>query len=255
MKKVGFKIVFILIGLICIAYYVLVNSLTGRTTFSSFYLIIGIALILYSLFIDKLLKIKFFSRLYKPFKIFVIICISTFILVEGAIVLYPKKSLEPCDYIVVLGAGIRGTSLTTTLKDRLDKTIEYVNKTGYDGDIIVSGGKGPGEDMTEAEAMNRYLVENGIHKNKVILEDKATSTYENLNFSKKIIEELSGKGIEDLDILVVTTDFHAMRSNMLAKKNGYKDVNLYTSDSQWYLVPSTYAREFFALGKSIVFDR
>ncbi|MDU5414489.1 MAG: YdcF family protein, partial [Clostridium perfringens] len=168
---------------------------------------------------------------------------------------YPKKSLKPCDYIVVLGAGIRGENLTATLRDRLDKTIEYLEKTGFNGEIVVSGGQGPGESITEAYAMEKYLVENGVPKDKIVLENKATSTYENLNYSKKIIENLSGKPIKDLDILVVTTDFHAMRSNLLAKRNGYNNIDLYTSKTQWYLVPSMYAREFFAFCKSYFLDK
>ena len=253
MKSLVIKFISIFIGIICIAYYVLVNALSGKTTFSSFYLILGVVIILYTLFINKLLKLQWFKKVYKPMKILALICISIFIIVEGAIILYPKKSLKPCDYIVVLGAGIRGENLTATL--RLDKTIEYLEKTGFNGEIVVSGGQGPGESITEAYAMEKYLVENGVPKDKIVLENKATSTYENLNYSKKIIEDLSGKSIKDLDILIVTTDFHAMRSNLLAKRNGYDKTDLYTSKTQWYLVPSMYAREFFAFGKSYLLDK
>ncbi|EGT3616754.1 YdcF family protein [Clostridium perfringens] len=255
MKKSVVKFILILIGVIFITYYFLVNALTGKTTFSSFYLIVGITIIAYSTFKDKLLKLNWFERVYKPFKILLIICISIFIIIEGAIIFYPKKSLNTCDYIIVLGAGLRGESLTATLKDRLDKTIEYLDKTDYDGEIIVSGGQGPGEDITEAEAMTKYLTEKGVPRNRIILENKATSTYENLKYSKEIIENLSGMPINNLNVLLITTDFHAMRSELLAKRNGYEDVELYTSSSQWYLVPSMYAREFFAVCKSLVFDK
>ena len=214
--------------------------------------ILGVVIILYTLFINKLLKLQWFKTVYKPIKILALICISIFIIVEGAIIFYPKKSLKPCDYIVVLGAGIRGENLTATLRDRLDNTIEYLEKTGFNGEIVVSGGQGPGESITEAYAMEKYLVENGVPKDKIVLENKA---YENLNYSKKIIENLSGKPIKDLDILVVTTDFHAMRSNLLAKRNGYNKAYLYTSKTQWYLVPSMYAREFFAFCKSYFLDK
>lgn len=255
MKNLVIKFISIFIGMILIAYYILVNILSGKTTFSFFYLILGVGIILYTLSINKLLKLQWFKKVHKPINFLTLICISIFIIIESAIIFYPKKSLKPCDYIVVLGAGIRGENLTATLKDRLDKTIEYLEKTGYTGDIIVSGGQGLGESITEACAMEKYLVENGIPKDKIVLENKATSTYENLKYSKEIIENLSGKPIKDLDILVVTTDFHAMRSNLLAKRNGYDDVYLYTNKTQWYLVPSMYAREFFAFGKSYLFDK
>lgn len=255
MKNLVCKFISILIAIIFILYYFLVNSLSGKTTFSFFYLALGIFIIIYVLSIDRLKNLSWFKKIYKPIKVIVLIGVSIFVLVEGAIILYPKSSLKTCDYIVVLGAGIRGENLTATLKDRLDKTIEYLDKTECKGNVIVSGGQGPGESITEAEAMTKYLVGNGVPKDKIILEDKATSTYENLKYSKKIIEDSSGKSIDDLNILIVTTDFHAMRSKLLAKRNGYGDVNLYTSETKWYLAPSMYAREFFAFCKSLVIDK
>ena len=94
-----------------------------------------------------------------------------------------------------------------------------MDKAAKEVGVDFIGGQGPGESITEAYAMEKYLVENGVPKDKIVLENKATSTYENLNYSKKIIENLSGKPIKDLDILVVTTDFHAMRCNLFIKSS------------------------------------
>ena len=244
-----------IIGIISITYFILVNLTFGYTTFSVFYLFIGLIMVGYSLFYKKLHAINVFDKFFKWFKIVLIIGMAIFLVTQACIVMYSKNSIVKSDYIVVLGAGVRGETITTTLRDRLNATLDYVEKINYDGDIIVSGGMGPGETITEAEAMRRYLVENGISNDKIFLEDKSTNTYENFKYSKDVIERISNKNVDESSIMFITTDFHALRSNMIAKRNGYEDVNSYTSKTKWYLVPSMYAREFFALGKSIVFDR
>ena len=249
------NIIIFILGIICIVYFLFVNMVFGYTTFSSFYLIIGIIMILYGSFITKLLEIEAFKRIFRPLKLLLLCGMLVFIITELCIIFYPKNSKRDCNYIVVLGAGIRGENLTTTLRDRLNATLDYINNTKYDGKIIVSGGQGFGESITEAEAMRRYLVEKGINKNRIILEDKATNTFQNFKYSKAIIESLNKGSIKDSNIKIVTTDFHALRSNLIGKRNGYENISFYTSNTKWYIAPSMYVREFFALFKSIIFDR
>ncbi len=88
--------------------------------------------------------------------------------------------------------------------------------------MVVSGGKGSGEKITEAKAMKDYLIKNGIDKNRIIEEDKSTNTYENFKYSKLKIEERSQRKLSDLKVKIVTTDFHVLRSKILAYRNGYK---------------------------------
>ncbi|WP_347452292.1 YdcF family protein [Clostridium sp. Ade.TY] len=187
-------------------------------------------------------------------KIVFFIGMAVFILIEGAIIMYPKKNIDNSDYVVILGAGLRGDSITATLRDRLNATIDYVNKSNFDGKIVVSGGQGPGESITEAEAMKKYLISNGI-KNDIIMEDKATNTFENFKFSKEKIKNITGNSIDNYKVKVITTDFHVLRSSILAKRNNYDNVTFYSSNTKWYLVPTLYAREFFAFFKSLIFDR
>ncbi|NRT75856.1 uncharacterized SAM-binding protein YcdF (DUF218 family) [Clostridium beijerinckii] len=103
--------------------------------------------------------------------------------------------------------------------------------------------------------MSEYLQAKGIEKNKIILEDKSRDTNENLKYSKEKIEEFSNKPISDIKVKIVTTDFHAFRRSVLAKKNGYKNFDNYSSTMPWYFVPSTYARESTAVIKSILLDK
>lgn len=244
------------LGGLATGYFLLANGLGGRIYFSEVFLIIGVISLLVCFKYNYILNIPLVKRYFKMIKVVMCIGVAIFILVEGAILIYPKKSLEKADLVIVLGAGLKGTVPSLTLKHRLDTTIEYLNNTGYEGKIVVSGGQGPGEDITEAEAMKTYLVQNGVDPDRIIKEDKSTSTSENLEYSKEVIEkELNEDVRANFNTTIITTDFHAMRSNMLAKRKDYSNINLYTSNTEWYLIPNMYLREFFAFTKSVIFDR
>lgn len=185
-------------------------------------------------------------------KICAALTIIIFIAVEGMIISFPKKSLNDCDYVVVLGARVIGNELGLTLKGRLDRALEYVKNNNDDYKIVVSGGKGEGENISEAEAMKRYLVERGIKPEMIIKEDKSVNTMQNFEFSRDKIENDSKKNVTDINVKVVTTDFHAFRSDKYAKRAGYERISFYTEKTKWYLVPVLYAREFFAIIKMVL---
>jgi uncharacterized SAM-binding protein YcdF (DUF218 family) len=155
----------------------------------------------------------------------------------------------------VLGAGLdSGKTPNLILQERLDAAIKCIgeNPTQY---IVLSGGQGADEDLPEAQAMSEYLQERGIDKEKIIIEDKSKDTNENLKYSKEKIEEHSHKSLNEVSIKIVTTDFHAFRSSILAKKNNYVNFDNYSNPTVWYFIPSTYTREAFAVVKSVLFDR
>lgn len=112
----------------------------------------------------------------------------SFLVIEGLILYaaYVEETFES-DYVVVLGAGLFGDQLSPTLQYRLETCLSYL-KNRPRVKVVVSGGQGTDEAISEAEAMKRYLTVHGIEKHRVIMEDKSTSTYENLLFSKKILE-------------------------------------------------------------------
>ena len=181
---------------------------------------------------------------------------SFFVVVNGTmLIIAMDKDMDKTNVVMVLGAGLEGDKVSPVLKTRLDGAIDYVSKTdGYDF-IIVSGGQGHDELISEAEAMRRYLVDAGIPNEQIVLEDKSTSTFENFKFSKDIIEDKTGKYIEDLDIKVFTNGFHCMRSYFLGKRLGYGELSTYGTSTPPSLTPYYYFREVFALAKSIVFDK
>ena len=96
---------------------------------------------------------------------------------------------EPCRYLIVLGAQVSGRRITDSLKRRLDRAREYLVQN-EETLVIVSGGRGKGEDLSEAEAMASYLMENGIAKERISQEDQSRTTKENLLFSAALIKGL-----------------------------------------------------------------
>ena len=129
--------------------------------------------------------------------------------------------------------------------------VQYLEKYS-DTRVVVSGGQGQGEDITEAEAMRRFLISKGIDESRILLESRATSTMENFRFSKAIIEKESGKAVTK--ITFVTSSFHIARAKLLARRNGL-DVRAVSCKTPNQVILKTYLREYFALFKSIFLDR
>lgn len=122
----------------------------------------------------------------------------------------PQKS----DVLLVLGCRLHGDKPSPSLQYRLDKALELY-KEGYGCFLLVSGGQGVDEIMSEARMMKKYLVEKGIPLKKIITEEKSTSTWENIIFSKEIMDQ---RGLDTA--VVVTNDFHIYRSASMARKAG-----------------------------------
>ncbi|MCX7885502.1 MAG: YdcF family protein [Caloramator sp.] len=114
--------------------------------------------------------------------------------------------------IIVLGCMVYGQRPSPFLKERLNEAIRLYN-LGYADYIIVSGGKGKGEDISEALAMEIYLIEKGIKKEKIIKENMSKNTYENLINSKEIMNKMHFK-----TAIIVSNKFHLYRAKTVAKK-------------------------------------
>ena len=246
----------IVLGTLLVLHVISVNIMSGvRVAFSLPVVIIGIILISYHFVKHKIRESKFLSKGFKIIKIFLCIGFIWFLGMEAVIISYPKHNEKKDDYLLVLGAGLTdGITPSATLRGRLDATIKCIKEddTGY---IVVSGGQGIDEDLPESHAMSKYLEEKGVDKSKIIIEDESTNTNENFKYSKEKIEEHSHKSLDEVKVKIITTDFHAFRSSILAKKNGYVNSDNYSSSTVWYLIPVTYTREAFAIVKSVLFDK
>ncbi len=150
--------------------------------------------------------------------------------------------------VVVLGAGLRGDRPSRTLRERLDAAYDYLIEHPQAA-CVLSGGQGPDEPCTEAAAMKTYLVNRGIAEERLYLEERSTSTAENMEFSRQVIQE---KGLSSA-IAVVTQEFHQCRAQAFAKKHGFTTVGAVTAHSQWDLLPSYWIRDFAGLCHMAVF--
>ena len=154
------------------------------------------------------------------------------------------------DYILILGCGFRkdGT-LPPLLRGRVDKAIEFWKKQkdqgGKEAVLIPSGGQGRNEPMAEAEAMGRYLRECGIPEQAILQEEKSRNTYQNMEFSKKLIEERDGSA-DDKNVIFVTTNYHVFRSGVWAGLAGLRAEGL-GSDTKWWFWPNAFVRECVGL--------
>ncbi len=154
------------------------------------------------------------------------------------------------DVVIVLGAGIRGDRVTVPLAYRLNAAIEY-HKKNPDAVIVVTGGQGFQETVTEAYAMEQYLLRKGVNPDKIIKEEQATSTNENMRFTKEILDEHFAS---DYSVVVVTNNFHIYRGVQIAKIEGFENVKHKHAGLKWYNMAPCYLRESLAVLKMWVMD-
>lgn len=150
------------------------------------------------------------------------------------------------DFIIILGAKIKDDgTLTPLLKARVDKALDFGNKqyeiTKKKIVYVPSGGKGSDEVISEAEAIKNYLIEKGVKEKQIIIEDKSTSTIENMKFSKNKIDNINKNAM----IGFATTNYHVFRSGVIANNQGIECEGM-GSKTKWYFYTNALIREFIA---------
>jgi uncharacterized SAM-binding protein YcdF (DUF218 family) len=151
------------------------------------------------------------------------------------------KVSKNADYLIILGARVKGTVPSLSLSERIHTATTYL-KENENTIAVASGGQGPGEDISEAECIKRELVKRGIKASRIILEDRSTDTYENIKYSKALLPHDSKNG------LVVTNNYHLFRSCMIGKDNDLKLTGL-PAKTPWLAIPKSYIREYLAITK------
>lgn len=210
----------------------LLATLEWGISFSSIFLIVSMVLVyVISPMKDICTRFTFGKIIYHVYKVTIIIFLTSFVILEGLILLNINETkhiykYENVDAMIILGAKVNGEEVSKTLKLRLDKAIEYYNKDNSIN-IIVSGGQGTDENITEALAMKRYLEVNGVDSNNIIEENKATTTLENIIYSKEILDDMDIKG----KVLIVTSDYHLLRGRFIASILGIRNEGLCSMSS------------------------
>ena len=153
------------------------------------------------------------------------------------------------DYIIILGCALHSDgTLTPLLKGRVDSAVrfeqEQYEKTGKHAVFVPSGGQGIDEVISEGQAMENYLLSIGVPADRIAREEKSVNTYQNMAFSKAVIDAHSnGKAV---NIAFATTNYHIFRGYILSKKLGFDAVGISAKTKQ-YFFPNAFLREFIGL--------
>ena len=178
-----------------------------------------------------------------------LICIEIYVINVGS----SDPSALPADAVVVLGAGVNGTQPSLSLSTRLTAALDYLEENP-DVPVVLTGGLGYGEEITEARCMYDWLTARGVDPARLIMEEQAGNTAENFAFSKELLEEQGIDPAENL-VAVVTNDFHIARSRLIAARQGYGHAFGVPAKLPWrHLEVNYYLRESFAMVKTWIFD-
>lgn len=244
MKRI-LKSILIILGIAVLTNGIVLSFTTNFNLGNVLTLLLGGILIFWYIFFNTLVRAlpKWIKAIFIMALIFAV-SLSTFLFCYGKSNNVTYKE----DAIIVLGAGIHGETPSRILADRLNAAVEY-NKKNPDAFIVVSGGQGHQESIPEALAMERYLIAKGIPSDKIIKEDKSTSTYENFVNSKAILDEKFGS---KYSVAYVTNEYHVYRARGIAKSAGLETTH-YHSSTPWYSVLPGTLRECLAVMKFWVF--
>lgn len=172
-----------------------------------------------------------------------------YLIIVHSLIYHSAKQDPPkeVDYLIVLGARVRGEMMTKALLFRVEAALEYLRENP-NTKVIASGGQGPGEDITEAEAMRRYFVANGIEENRILLEGSSTTTFENLSFSRDMIED-------EASVAIVSNDFHVFRASIIGKRLDFAEVHTLAGKTPKVAIFKLWLREYFAVAKTWLVDK
>jgi Uncharacterized conserved protein len=225
--------------MISLLYCVIINIYSGfGTTFSWFWVVAGLIGLAASTLVKFLVTHDI--KVQRSFQLLTMIVILTglaiFAYVEGIIIANAnRKAGKGLDYILVLGAQVRGTQVSRILLKRLETAVSYL-KENQRTIAIVSGGRGERESLSEAEAMKLYMLKKGIASNRIVKEDKSKNTFENILYSKALIKS-------NTKAAIVTNGFHVYRSTHIARKQGLGQIQGLAAPTDKLLAVNYYVRE------------
>ena len=180
----------------------------------------------------------------------ILLCYTECTILAMCIIGYAVLKIKPemdKDFVIILGCSIsKKGKLLPLLKGRVNRAIRFVweqewkaEKTAY---YVPSGGQGPDEIMSEGSAMELYLLSHGAEEFEVFPEKESKNTLQNLIYSKRVIDGIK----ENAKVAVVTTNYHVLRSGMLAMRAGL-NACMISSETKWYFWPNAFFREIVAI--------
>lgn len=232
-----------IIGFACIAYGVVVMSLWSGTWFFVVWYAIGAALLGVAWAIhtgawgQAPVAVR---RVIEVAGCLVLACVIVFggMAISG----FGQKGEKGLEYLIVLGAQVRDDSPSVVLRYRLDTAYDYLSDNP-DTVCIVSGGQGFNEPRAEADVMAEYLESRGVDARRIVREDKAINTVENIENSKAFI------GNDEARVGIVSNDFHVFRGLGIARKKGLRNACGIAAPSNPLYLPNNLLRESFSIAK------
>jgi len=240
-------LVYALLAILSLLYSVAVY-MVGSGTFS-FTIWIFAAIFFGFLYImeKKSLWLKVPKAVRYVFRIIVAIGFAVFVICQGCILTQFFSNGEPgADYIIVLGAQMKDWGPSVVYKARLDSAIEYLNDNP-DTKVIVTGGQGANESVSEGEGGKKYLFEQGIAEDRIIVESASLDTDQNISNALNLVEVT-----EDMKVGIVTNNFHVFRGVMIAKRYTDADVTGIAAFTEYQYLPNNMVRETFGILKDVM---
>lgn len=250
------KIQCVIAAVLALAGAVLLTVRAWGMRFSGFLLVGLAAVLVLELLLGRWAKVSKTGRLCRrifqtalTLMLVPLICIEIYVIDVGS----SDPSALPADAVVVLGAGVNGTQPSLSLYTRLTAALDYLEENP-DVPVVLTGGLGYGEEISEARCMYDWLTARGVDPARLIMEEQAGNTAENFAFSKELLEEQGIDPAENL-VAVVTNDFHIARSRLIAARQGYGHAFGVPAKLPWrHLEVNYYLRESFAMVKTWIFD-
>ena len=243
-NKYSGNIMLMIIGIGILLYFTLTSISWGRFDVFNFLVsLTGVLIIILSFKLNLIiLLLKKCPKLIQYLiKIFFVCFILSFVIIQSIIIINMRNtSKDGADYLIVLGCQVVGEYASVPLLSRGYTAIRYLNKNP-ETKVILTGGQGPGENIPEAEALKRLLLENKIDKERIFLEDKSKSTMENFYFANELYN------LSDKNVIIVTSDYHIFRALSIAKKLKYTNVYGLPSRSQKSVLPAFLLREYVSV--------
>lgn len=168
--------------------------------------------------------------------VLLLVIVETSLMVHAA-----NREPEPGATVVVLGCRVYGERPSLSMVERLDAAYDYLMEHEASA-CVLSGGRGNGENITEAECMYRYLVDKGISPSRLYKEEGSATTRENLLYSQQLIKE---QGLNPV-IAIATSEYHEYRAGQIAKKLGITYAAVPGRTAIW-LFPTYYVRELYGI--------
>ncbi len=259
-------------SLLCLIYYLVIGFYAGfSTSFAYFW---PLAAVFFALIAVGMRYIKRHPRklpLWIPVSAFTLLMtgVIIFVTVEAFVFMGAVSSdTQGLDYVIVLGAPVNKKGISKTLRQRLDKAIEY-SRTNPGTIFVLSGGKTSEETESESAMMYDYMLHNGVPAEQMVIEDRSESTVENIAYSRVVIERLEDDRKQEaaeqnhtiapgpyllidnrpLQIGILTSNYHVYRAKMIARKWGIPNVSVISCKTDYIVFPHLCVRECAAILK------